>query len=599
MKNSIRYLLIVLCLLIAFLFGFDMSERYRADLLWGYRPLVLLIGLWGALVLVLAPFLAKSEKKWRWLGLSTLSGFLLAAGFPDTIMPVPLLLFIGFVPLLLVEREITAWRGKTSMWAVSKYAYHTFVIWNILTTYWVANTALAAGLFAILVNSALMCIPFALFHATRRAMPQLGYVAFAAFWIVFEYGHLNWDLTWPWLTLGNGFAEWPALVQWYEYTGVFGGGLWILLLNILFLRGWVSYRNGQPYGRNLLRAALLMILPMALSLFMYSRYEEEPRPVEVVLVQPNFEPHYEKFTFSEEQQVTQAIRLAAAKVDKNTDYVLFPETVFGWFELDNANEYPAVKSIRDGFAAFPGLRIISGVQAYHDLSPGEPRSRATRQRSNREGKRIDYELYNAAVQITIGEAEVPYYKKSRLVPGPEIFPFRDLFFWLKPFIDKLGGTWEGFGTQRQRSVFASPEGRIGPAICYESVFGEYVTGYIRQGAQAIFIMTNDGWWDNTAGHRQHLHFASLRAIETRRSIARAANTGISAFINQRGDILEASRYDQQIALKGAINLNDTITFYVRWGDIIARLAIFTAIILILNTVVKGLMRGKETEELKN
>ena len=90
---------------------------------------------------------------------------------------------------------------------------------------------------------------------------------------------------------------------------------------------------------------------------------------------------------------------------------------------------------------------------------------------------------------------------------------------------------------------------MAPVICYESVYGEYSTGYIKKGAQAIFIMTNDGWWDNTAGHRQHLYFASLRAIEARRAIARSANTGISAFVNQRGDILQPTRYDEPIAIK--------------------------------------------------
>ena len=151
----------------------------------------------------------------------------------------------------------------------------------------------------------------------------------------------------------------------------------------------------------------------------------------------------------------------------------------------------------------------------------------------------------------------------------------------------------GVGTKTERSVLSSKSGKVAPVICYESVFGEYVTGYIKKGAQAIFIMTNDGWWDNTAGHRQHLHFASLRAIETRRAIARSANTGISAFINQRGDILQATRYDEQAAIKGTIRFNDAITFYVVWGDAIARVALFTSILLLLNTFVRGRMKEKE------
>ena len=137
---------------------------------------------------------------------------------------------------------------------------------------------------------------------------------------------------------------------------------------------------------------------------------------------------------------------------------------------------------------------------------------------------------------------------------------------------------------------SSSRARIAPVICYESIFGEYHNGYIKKGAQAIFIMTNDGWWDNTAGHRQHLYFASLRAIETRRGIARSANTGISAFVNQRGDILQPTKYGEAVAIKGSLHLNDAITFYVRWGDIIARVALFLTAIFLLNTIVKGKLK---------
>ena len=108
----------------------------------------------------------------------------------------------------------------------------------------------------------------------------------------------------------------------------------------------------------------------------------------------------------------------------------------------------------------------------------------------------------------------------------------------------------------------------------------------------LFIGTNDGWWDNTAGHRQHLRYARLRAIETRRSIARSANTGVSALINQRGEILQPTKYGEAAAIRGELRLNQAITFYVRWGDVVARLAMFAAIILLLNTFVRGYLGAK-------
>jgi apolipoprotein N-acyltransferase len=147
-------------------------------------------------------------------------------------------------------------------------------------------------------------------------------------------------------------------------------------------------------------------------------------------------------------------------------------------------------------------------------------------------------------------------------------------FFLEPLVDQLGGTTAGLATQKGYVIFDNGPARVGPAICYESVYGEYVGGYVRSGAELIFVMTNDGWWDNTPGYRQHLHFASLRAIETRRDIVRSANTGSSAFVNQRGDILQKTPYDVPVAIAGTMHKNNSLTFYAQWGDIIARIGLF-------------------------
>lgn len=101
-------------------------------------------------------------------------------------------------------------------------------------------------------------------------------------------------------------------------------------------------------------------------------------------------------------------------------------------------------------------------------------------------------------------------------------------------VDKLGGSVQGLGRQRERSVFESGSTKIAPVICYESIYGNYIGDYIRNGAEAIFIMTNDGWWDDTPGYHQHLAYGILRAIEFRKPIARSANTGISCFVDAKG-----------------------------------------------------------------
>jgi apolipoprotein N-acyltransferase len=182
---------------------------------------------------------------------------------------------------------------------------------------------------------------------------------------------------------------------------------------------------------------------------------------------------------------------------------------------------------------------------------------------------------------------VSFYHKSKLVVGVENFPYQEV---LKPVLGDvmidLGGTVAMKTTQKDRGVFElTGKEKVGPIICYESVYGDFVTGYVNKGADFLAIITNDAWWGNTQGHKQHLSYARLRAIENRRSIARSANTGISAFINEKGEITKSLGYEKQGALLGQVTLNDRLTFYTRYGDYLARIANFLALFIFLFAMV--------------
>ena len=289
------------------------------------------------------------------------------------------------------------------------------------------------------------------------------------------------------------------------------------------------------------------------------------------------------------------MQLATSAVTPETDYLIFPETSFGPLRQEDLG-VDAITSKLKGFVdKHEKVKLVSGLTVYHVFKSGEERTDATRVVRRPSGDMMEYEMYNAAVQFAPGTDSVPLYKKSKLVPGAEFLPYRKVFFFLKPLIDKLEGSMAGYGKQEKRGVFVGGENNvgIGPAICYESVYGEYYAGYVRSGAHFTSIMTNDGWWDNTPGHIQHLKFASLRAIETRRPIARSANTGISAFINLRGDISQATKYGVEAVIRGEVWPNDGTTFYIRWGDMIGRLAVFLTAIIFLNSLAKQFMPKNE------
>lgn len=521
--------------------------------------------------------------------LALLSGVLLWLGWPTK--PTAFILFFALVPLLLVEDKLSQSSLKKKGLKFFGYAYLTLLTWNVLTTHWVYMASPGGGIFAMVANSFLMCIPMMLFFYTKKLTnTAIGLASFIVYWITFEFIHLNWELTWPWLTLGNAFSSMTPIVQWYEYTGALGGTLWILTCNVLifsFLRNRKELEPKRFNKRTALFILLLLIIPSALSLFIYYTYQEKGTEVEVVVVQPNIDPYDEKFYGSPkfipyEEQLNRFIRLSEKAITPETRYVAWPETAlpYGYLE-DEIISYEVIERLQKFVEAHPSISLITGLDTYKIYQ-----TQATT--SSRYQKGSGYiDAFNSAMLIN-EKKEIAIYHKSRLVPGVEYMPPL-----LASFAISLGESAGGLGRQETRTVFFNQDSMgVAPVICYESIFGEFVSDYINNGANMIFIITNDGWWGNSQGHKQHLQYGALRAIETRKSIARSANTGISGFINQRGDITERSEYWKQDVMRNKIKQNDIITFYTKHGDYIGTMASFSSIAVFLIAVVYGIKKRK-------
>ena len=513
--------------------------------------------------------------------LSVLSGCIFSLAWPTA--GFPLLLFFAFLPLFYIEELVKS--SRNAGFQVWGYSYIAFLTWNLITTWWVYNSTAEGGLLAFSCNSLFMSWVYYLAFITKRKFgDRLGNFALIIFWVAFEYMHMNWKLSWPWLTLGNGFARFPEWVQWYEFTGVLGGSIWVIAMNIFLYR---LIRNFSI--KKTVAPALLTILPIALSYVIYISYTEESNPVRIAVIQPNIDPYNEKFANgSQAAQFSKLLRLAQTLATPETDYFVFPETALPdglWnFEIDT---YPQFLSLRQFLSATPKAKIIIGG-TYYEMFTGIPRENLPFSVS-RLGKNGDYyDDYNAAFQIDTSRM-ISVYKKSKLVPGPESYPLPE---WTKPFQEsmfkEIGGMMGNLGSQKERSAFFAPdkpELGVGPIICYESIYGEFVTEYVQKGASLLFIITNDGWWGNSPGHRQHFQYARLRAVETRRSIARSANTGISGFINQRGDVIQQTPYWEEAAISETLNANNKLTFYVKYGDYLGRGAVILGSIIFLYLVI--------------
>ncbi|NHA07806.1 apolipoprotein N-acyltransferase [Mucilaginibacter sp. HC2] len=533
------------------------------------------------------------------LPLAILSGLLLWIAWPPTPYTT-FLLFIGFVPMLLAIENIiqstSAKKGKQ----IFTLTFIGFFIWNTASVYWVYNALKMVGelvaipitLIPYSLGPLLMALACWLYYRLRLVTSRgWGLAGLVCLWIGYEYLHQSWDLNFPWMTLGNGFAVSHQWIQWYEYTGVYGGTIWVWAVNILAFLIYIGLRETQAKKLRLKLISafvLVILLPISFSLYTYYNYTEQKNPSNVVAVQPNIDPYAKESDIPANLQIDIMIHLSRSVAQPNTEFFLWPETAIPeYMNEDGINNNIYFKQAQYFLRKYKNSTLITGGETYRLYN-----SRATSTASPTQQPGVFADNFSSAIAIE-NSGNVQIYHKSRLVPGAESLPFGNTLSFLKPVFEHLGGATGAYGAQADAGVFYSQSG-IGadPVICFESIWGEYVARSVQKGAQFIAVITNDGWWENTSGKDQHLDYAKLRAIETRRWVARSANTGISAFINQRGDIVQQTKWWTQAAIKQDINLNSELTFYVEHGDYLPKAGSFIAVLLIGFVMVKGRFRKK-------
>lgn len=492
------------------------------------------------------------------------TGWIGAGGIPLT---------VALVPLLLVSAQYgDTWKETLYMLG---YAALAFTIWNAATIWWVGKATpfgpIAAAFFSVFWN----LVAFMLFHIVSKKGPiGLAYILLIFGWISTEFiYHEAPALSFPWLQLGNGFSNDTWAVQWYEYTGTLGGTLWVLLVNVLAFQALITMK--KTFWT---LATLAFAVPLAISGFIFWQQSPENTSTDrkpticVSVTQPNIDC-YDKMSKDSEYQQQILMELMAEAPD-SADYILMPETALAeYIYEDSIEQSPIVNRISTALAQrnIPAM-VISGCETVR--SYGQQKITATAR--NMHGSY--YDIYNSSIGIN-AKFNIQIHHKNRLVVGVETLPA-----WLRSIhfgeVD-LGGTFGQLGIGDTLQPFTNGETKVAPAICYEGLYDNTMAEYVRNGAQALFVVTNDGWWGDTPGHRYLFSFCRLRAIETRRMVARSANTGVSGFISARGDDLERMEWYEQGILTRNVELSDRLTFYVRYGDYIGRLSLLISLLCIL------------------
>ncbi len=487
----------------------------------------------------------------QWL-LSGSAGLLLGLSFPP--FPFPFLQIPAFILLLQVINI------SDSAKQAAFYTYPGFLIWNIITTYWLMMATIPAGIAAIVANALLMSLTAMLLFLVQKKLCYSWAIAVlqTCIWVSFEYLHFQWDLSWPWLTLGNGWAYYTQFIQYISITGVMGISAWVMLVSTL---AWQAIKKGNSkIGYSAI--GLFILLPV-ISLIQLSTLSLEPeKSVEVVVVQPNFEP-YEPFGGFDtpQQSLSLLLALSDSARTEETDLILWPENGIHPYLSNRKNPNHTVgilkRRISDKAEAWNSV-IIGGSRYYEYFYNNAP---ALAQESTV----APYLAFNSAVAF-FPDGNIEVYRKHNLVPVVERLPFVNFF----NFVDAFGWLnwpkYQGFGQGNEATLFKTDSTRIPALICYDSIYPGWIRHFIQNGAGFITVITNDGWWGDSSGHVQHFAYARLATVEFRRWIVRSANNGISGVIAADGTVKVKTDYWTRTAFNYEVPVLNEKTFYTRFGN---------------------------------
>ncbi|MCL4540683.1 MAG: apolipoprotein N-acyltransferase [Bacteroidetes bacterium] len=508
------------------------------------------------------------------LALGVVSGLLLGFSFPP--FHFEWLAFVGLVPFLIAIDDAPNYKE------VFKLTYFSFLVFNVITIYWVGGWSTGADPFLLIGGAALVighplffAVPMLVYHFVQKRLGKTtALFLFPFLYLSFEHLHSITQVAFPWLTLGYSQSYNLADIQFASYAGLFGVSLQILIVNVLFayaLMLWLKdpRQNMKRAGIAFAIGLLFVIIPEIYGSVVLrdARNVKYRRTLRVAVVQPNINP-YAKWVAAPDEILHTYKNETKAALSHNPELVVWPETAIPFYIL-----LPPFSYDRESLQSFidtTGISLLSGVPLAHyfaDSTQAGPTSHYD------EFMNEYYDAYNGAALFLPHSDEYQTYRKIVLVPFGERIPYAEAVpFLIKPL--KWGVGISNWSRGKDTTVFRLEDGlRFSTVICYESVFPGFVREFVKKGADFLVIITNDGWYGKSSGPYQHAAYAIFRAIENRRTVVRSANTGISEFISPYGQYIgKLTKLDERATLFANIPIDNQMTFYSEHGNWIAHLA---------------------------
>lgn len=515
-----------------------------------------------------------------------LSGLLL--GVSSLFPKVYFLSFVGIIPLLRVG-ELLADKSKSVLRFIGA-TYFTFILSSFIGAHWLFEISPMLYLIGLIVPLPIVIMVSLFPKVTKDKGSFIGLAYFVSAWLVGEFLQSRFELSSPFFILGNILGVKPAIIQWYEFTGVFGGTLWILLMNVfLFNLFKLKLSNFKVFIKNAIYSILIIALPVCYSLFLYNTYVEKGKRTQVMVMHPSTDCYDLKYQVNSEVLMGMYLDLVLPELTNEFEYLVFPETAItngGW--IDHLNTNNALNLYKEKTHDFKNLKLVTGSLNYEKIENVKsiPNFESLPYIHYSEENNIWYYVYNAALQVEQGQ-NIQLRTKDRLVPFQEKTPFpRVLGSKMAVGID-----FQFSNRKTNQNVFVSSTKQKATAIiCYESVFSDLFREYVKEGSEAFFIILNEGWYMNLEVAAQFQKVASIRAIETRRDVARSSNMGCSSFINQKGEVIESYAGFLPVVLTNNMLFNNSITFYVNNGNWIAAVSIFFILLSVFGFLISSIKK---------
>ncbi len=504
--------------------------------------------------------------------LAVLSGGLLALAFPP--VPFYLFAFIGFIPLLFLFVVDENPRRPFLMVYITFLVYHTGVNWWIGS--WQADKdpfLIASGVGLSIIHPFFFMVPFAIFLKIYRSLGRKTALwSFPFVWTAFEWAHSLTEFSYPWLTVGNTQIYNLYWVQFIDLTGVWGASFLIVLANVILLNWMIKIREGKKMlNLSYISAiAAVFVIPIAYGLVRTTEFEhkellENNKSIRIGLIQPSINP-WRKWEDGAYEQVLLHMKLqdSLEKAVGGIDFGIWAETTIMYINenLNFGKDY----NLLSRWVNRTGIPFMSGFAHYVMFDNAD--ATVTAKPWPFDSTKL-YESYNTALLLHPDSIPAQTYHKMKLTPFAERIPHQEQFGFVQKFVSwGVGVSSWGIGKEQHplRLYTKGETFGIAPVICIESIYPGFVSEFSNLGAGIYTVITNDAWYDYTSGPEQHYQIAALRAIETRRYIARCANSGVTGFIKPTGkSLLRAPQY-KRTAIAASIPEINELSFYARMGD---------------------------------